>query len=80
MTPFYERFTQNPFKDFKLEVAGDEVRDKALDNEDLRPFPLERRTWNTASYNIFWFAAVTNVANWCVLVSGSGTGGEGSAL
>ncbi|KAM0787838.1 hypothetical protein ACM66B_003891 [Microbotryomycetes sp. NB124-2] len=38
-------------------------RSALLDNDDLRPWPRERRTWGFWSFNLFWFAAVTNVSN-----------------
>lgn len=49
---------------FKLEVPGGEDREKALENDDLLPVPLHRRTWNFWTFNIFWFSAVGTVANW----------------
>ncbi|GAA5855754.1 hypothetical protein JCM3766R1_002224 [Sporobolomyces carnicolor] len=39
-----------------------------LDNEDLRPFPRERRTWGMTFFNLFWLSAVTNVSN---MISGN---------
>ncbi|GAA5901512.1 uncharacterized protein JCM6883_000236 [Sporobolomyces salmoneus] len=39
-----------------------------LDNEDLRPFPRERRTWGFLFFNLFWLSAVPNVSN---MISGS---------
>ncbi|GAA5951448.1 hypothetical protein JCM3765_005938 [Sporobolomyces pararoseus] len=39
-----------------------------LDNEDLRPFPRERRTWGMTFFNLFWLSAVPNVSN---MISGS---------
>jgi nucleobase:cation symporter-1, NCS1 family len=48
----------------KLEVEGAVGRDKQLENDDLLPIPLERRTWGFWTFNIFWFSAVGTVANW----------------
>ncbi|WWC97765.1 hypothetical protein V866_004651 [Kwoniella sp. B9012] len=49
---------------FQLEVPGSEGREKSLENDDLLPVPLERRTWTFWTFNIFWFSAVGTVANW----------------
>ncbi|AFR98733.1 uridine permease [Cryptococcus neoformans C23] len=48
----------------KLVVEGSKGREAALENDDLLPIPLERRTWNFTTFSIFWFSAVGTVANW----------------
>ncbi|KAK4053264.1 hypothetical protein OIO90_004038 [Microbotryomycetes sp. JL221] len=47
----------------KIKEENRESRSALLDNDDLRPWPLERRKWSFWSFNLFWFAAVTNVSN-----------------
>ncbi|GAA5864049.1 hypothetical protein JCM8547_005119 [Rhodosporidiobolus lusitaniae] len=47
----------------KLEVPAKEGASRALDNEDLRPTPLERRTWGFGTYTLFWWTAVGNTTN-----------------
>ncbi|GAA6050846.1 hypothetical protein JCM3770_005736 [Rhodotorula araucariae] len=48
----------------RFEVPAPEGGSRLLDSDDLRATPPERRTWNKSFYNLFWFAAVTNVSNW----------------
>ncbi|KAJ8291738.1 Uracil permease [Rhodotorula toruloides] len=48
----------------RLEVPAAEGAERALDNEDLRSTPIERRTWGKLFFGLFWFSAVTNVSNW----------------
>ncbi|GAA6038779.1 hypothetical protein JCM8097_002886 [Rhodosporidiobolus ruineniae] len=47
----------------RLEVPGAPGRARMLDNEDLRPTPLSRRTWGKVFYGLFWLTAVPNVTN-----------------
>ena len=42
-------------------------RSALLDNDDLRPWPLERRKWGFWTFNMFWFAAVTNVSKFLAI-------------
>lgn len=46
----------------RLEVPAAEGAERALDNEDLRSTPIERRTWGKLFFGLFWFSAVTNVS------------------
>ncbi|KAK0383026.1 hypothetical protein NLU13_8942 [Sarocladium strictum] len=34
-----------------------------LDNDSIRPTPVEDRTWTSITYTAFWFAATANVSN-----------------
>ncbi|ODO11198.1 hypothetical protein I350_01802 [Cryptococcus amylolentus CBS 6273] len=48
----------------KLVVEGSKGRDASLENDDLLPIPIERRTWDFMTFSVFWFSAVGTVANW----------------
>lgn len=37
---------------------------KWLNNKDLRPTPVEQRTWGLWTSYLFWFSAAANLSNW----------------
>ncbi|KAH6968132.1 permease for cytosine/purines, uracil, thiamine, allantoin-domain-containing protein [Fusarium avenaceum] len=45
-----------------------------LDNDSIRPTPVQDRTWTSITYSAFWFAATANVSNLYAASTGQSAG------
>ncbi|KAM0281154.1 hypothetical protein ACHAQK_010175 [Fusarium lateritium] len=45
-----------------------------LDNDSIRPTPVQDRTWTSVTYSAFWFAATANVSNLYAASTGQSAG------